>query len=489
MGETLILGEMRDIRRQLMLIMGILLSTFHFYVLSGDINNYIPKNKESLKEIQMTNIPVKIRGWVNKKQFVDGSPIEIRSSYSGEKILEGIITRKGDSTFVEGKLYESYVPNEKYQYKPGFYYIWHSEDYIIGRFSIQNTKDGKFRADKKNDKIDGIIVPLSVNVIDINNYIGKVPCNNSSVTLNVIRQDNGNFYVTLNPNTKSSGWILKAELVETTIKSIDLLYSLDLKLSSDIDWHIVLKNGDEWFGNIEENNNDGYTGKYILPNGDMLFGNFEEPVFKKGWEWSRWFSGYPKNYKITFTDGSTIEPTAWIDSLKVHDILGEYGVKNINGDTPTEQRNNILAAMRVKQEELKKERERKQEELKKKEEERREKDINYLIQNAKSLDFFLKLSNNEALINKYKGKTFYIKGEIQSITKGTFTDRYYVYFKSPDSDWEICGASEDENFSELVLPANVIVKVTFSSAGHGMFGFGKYLNFEDTKLLARAKHN
>ena len=262
---------MRIVR--LLLLIAASLSAFNAF--SVDVNNYVPKNKESLKEIQMTNIPVKIRGWVNKKQFVDGSLIEIRSSYSGEKILEGIITRKGDSTFVEGKLYESYVPNEKYQYKPGFYYIWHSEDYIIGRFSIQNTKEGKFRADKKNDKIDGIIVPLSVNVIDINNYIGKVPYSNSSVTLNVIRQDNGNFYVTLNPNTKSSGWLSNAELIETTTTSIDLLFSSDLKLSSDIDWHIVLKNGDEWFGTIDKNNNNEYTGKYLLPNGDMLFCNFE----------------------------------------------------------------------------------------------------------------------------------------------------------------------------------------------------------------------
>ena len=486
---------MRIVRLLLLVVAS--LSAFNAF--SVDVNNYVPKNKESLKEIVMTNLPIKIIGWVDKqKQLADGSPIEIWHSqpwYSCGKIIDGIVSRTDSSTCIDGTFYQRYEPN-----KAGLYQFLRNSpsanDSIVGRFSIQNTKDGKFRADKKNDKIDGIIVPLSVNVININN-IGKVPCDNSSVTLNVIRQDNGNFYATLNPNTKSSGWLSNAELIETTTTSIDLLFSSDLKLSSDIDWHIVLKNGDEWFGTIDKNNNNEYTGKYLLPNGDMLFGNFEEPVFKEGWKWPRWYSNHSKKkYKITFADGSTIEPDAWIDSLKVYDILGEFGefnvhnVKDINGDTPTEQRNNILAAIeRVKQEELKKERERKQEELKKKEEERREKDINYLIQNAKSLDFFLKLSNNEALISKYEGKTFYIEGEIQSISKRTYKDGYFIFFKSPDSNWEIRGMSEDEKFSELLLPAKVIVKVTFSSVGHEMFGFCKFLNFDDIKLLARAKHN
>ncbi|MDE6514115.1 MAG: hypothetical protein K2L05_08035 [Muribaculaceae bacterium] len=473
-----------------------------------EIDEYVAKNKETFKEVTLADLPFKIIGWVDKqKQFADGSPIEIHEMMNNVcgLMLKGKVSRIGNSTYVDGTFYQKLNPDKSYHFGNNVWYT-STEDSIIGRFLIKNTVDGKFIADKKSKKIKKEvapfynikeIVPLSVDVINIERYHGKVEYR---LPLHAIKQNDGKIYVAIDITDISLPLGReRPKLVETTTDSLNLILTIDkelrlpdanwlIALRSDVNWHVVFENGDEYFGPIKPNENDNYKGKYKFSNGDTVIGEFVYPVFWGSYsipDWRYWDSY--SNCKVVFADGTTIDPKTWLKSIRAYELLSRNAIKSITGKTPTELRDNTIAAVHkrqqeIEQEELQKRKQAERERQQAERERKQEQDIEYLSQHAKSLEYFIKLSNNEVLIEKYKDKTFYIKGEIQRISPLLGKNKYFINFKSPDLDCVIKGTSTDENFSELIVPAKVIVKATLESAGQGMFGKG--IDFTDVKILA-----
>ena len=516
---------MRNKQIKLILFLVMLLHLFYAKAASTEIYEYVARNKETFKEITMVDRPFKLIGWVDKqKQFADGSPVEIHymayDAYNdvyGLLMLKGKISRVGNNTYVDGTFYQQLISDKSYRFGINVHTV-SIEDSIIGRFLIHNTVDGKFIADKKGKKFRTKIspsytieetVPLSVDVINIDEYHGKV---DRRLLLHAIKQNDGKLHVTIDLSDGNISTNLghnKPKLVETTTDSLNHILTTNITssfpdsnylmtLRSDVNWYIAFENGDEYFGPIKPQENDNYTGpgKYRFSNGDTVIGDFVYPIFKGPNSipsWNSWDSY--SNCKIVFADGTVLHPKTWLKAIGAYELLSRNAIATITGETPTELRDNTRVAVHkkqqeIKQEELKKQQEIKQEELKREQklkqaerERKQELDIEYLSKNAKSLEYFIKLSNNEVLIkDKYKGKTFYIKGEIQRISSLYGKDKYFINFRSPDVDWVINGTSTDDNFTELIVPAKVIVKATLKSAGEGLFGKG--INFADVKLLA-----
>ncbi len=284
------------------------------------------------------------------------------------------MSQSDDSTFVDGVLSQEFIPGEVYSSKT-FYPI--TTNHITGRFLIHNSKDGTLKANKKSDKIkvkmgvftvDERIVPLSIEIVNLNEYSGKTSFLNSTVKLNAVKGNNDSIHVNLTCyDLRLDQRHVGVKFVETHTKSLDSIFATSkpyegIKLKDNAYWHVVFNNDDEWFGPIYFHGDaeQDKACRYIFANGDIISTDgycYDNTV---SYPWGNYTVSYPwgkwpewkdskrwRNYTVTFADGQKIEPSEWLSSINATDILDWSRYKSLLGEssTPTEFRDNIIAAI------------------------------------------------------------------------------------------------------------------------------------------------
>lgn len=370
---------MRNKIVQFFLLITVFLLTFHTKAEVLGVRDYVPKDKETFKEILSSDLPIMMRGWTDKKKrFVDGSPIEIWyiSGSDEKKIIEGIVSADDNYTSIDGVFYQNYKPGKIYKYGQdqgrvlrilnGFDYPCPDNNYsMLGRFTVWNTVEKQLRADKKSQKIKNSyskdVVPLSLEIITVDEYkyLGREdngkfsPLNQLSgesryskfplLYIDIKQVEDGIIVANIDPACLMSNWKKKASVIETTVGSFGD------KPSKWDNWHVIFENGDEWNGSISTEMESYQNGVYRFYNGDTFKGNLHTSFVFSERKWPQWTEVY--NLEIQFADGLSIKSYDWNESLKVKDLLEKEERDKIyeHSVTPTAYRDNIITAIRDKE--------------------------------------------------------------------------------------------------------------------------------------------
>lgn len=440
-----------------------------------------------------------------QKQFADGSPIEIWYSYDGRerKIVEGVVSRNGNTTIVDGRLYEPYRKSGSYDYRKPEDVVgvsrllmlaeaardasnraqYSGNNCITGRFSIQNTADGKLKADKKNEKVNGSATPLTIDIVSLDEYNCDVSFNGRSIPVHAIAKDDGEFYVTVQPDAMMRHWKKRAKLIETAVESLDRL--------TEADWHVVFENGDEWFGPFGDATayNHYISGEYRLSKGDVIKGEFNASRVFGDEKWPDWTE--PDKFRditeIDLADGHVIIPREWISSLDAKNILGQELLDQLyrKSLTPTDLRDNIVAELK------KKTYEKEQAELKKKQEEQEK-----LIQEQKKLERYIAKYGQK--YGKLVAEKRVEQGMTRQMIKEFLPEEWYVVTRSGNTEtWRFSDSKVEQsmyntkNTLEVAMMARMfgtsVSQLIRTAGGLGLSDVPRVIKFTGGKITSITK--
>ena len=302
------------VNRLLIVSIQILLCMFSMSAQEEDLLSYTPIGKEKLKEIVCKHTPIKMAGWIDNKEFVDNSPIQIWeiSNYDEKLIVSGIVKNTGETTLITGTYYGKYTPetvsyanrnNSTGKECSGLFFSMMNsatisanrdnfsemsstkeKHRVSGIFKVWNERGKRLIATDKSKKIDSRryeYEPFCISIKQASEcHTDFYPKNFFSKQRMVLHQqelDNGDWRIEIDHNL----WQRMHQGLGDC-KEIESISRISDDISYDIDgeWTVLFSNGDKWVGKIYDYSGSWEKNVYLggalyLANGDMVKSNLD----------------------------------------------------------------------------------------------------------------------------------------------------------------------------------------------------------------------
>lgn len=273
----------------------------------NELPAYTPVGKEKLKEIVCQHTPIKMVGWVDKKEFVDNSPIQIwnTSDHAETLIVSGIVKKSGNATMISGTYYGRYTP-ETIEYadqrssfgrgsigalaamgsfgkNSGYDGYKNKGDHRVdGIFKVWNNSNHTLIATDKSKKINDLYgyEPFCIWIDHASechsDFYPEIFSGRQRIVMHQQVHDNGDWVIEINPDM----W-RQAHQQLGECKEIESVTRVTRDFSYDItgEWTVRFTNGDRWVGEIYSDRsterNTYLSGTLYLSNGEVIRSGLE----------------------------------------------------------------------------------------------------------------------------------------------------------------------------------------------------------------------